>query len=54
VTKLVARLPCYGSSLGSNPDIFQKYKTGDIGKGIANTLHPLKKIDKKKKNSLLE
>ncbi len=29
---------CYGSSLGSNPDISQKYKIGDISKGVANTL----------------
>jgi hypothetical protein len=28
---------CYGSSLGSNPDISQKYKMGDISKGVANT-----------------
>jgi hypothetical protein len=29
---------CYGSSLGSNPDISQKYKIGDINKGVANAL----------------
>jgi hypothetical protein len=29
---------CYGSSLGSNPDIFQKYKMGDISKRVANKL----------------
>jgi hypothetical protein len=29
---------CYGSSLGSNPDSSQKYKMGDISKGLANTL----------------
>ncbi len=29
---------CYGSSLGSNPDISQKYKMGDIGIVVANTL----------------
>jgi hypothetical protein len=29
---------CYGSSLGSNPDISQKYKMGDISKKVANTL----------------
>jgi hypothetical protein len=35
----VGRAPtCYGSSLGSNPDISQKYKMGDISKGVANTL----------------
>ncbi len=28
---------CYGSSMGSNPDIVQKYKMGDISKGVANT-----------------
>jgi hypothetical protein len=28
---------CYGSSLGSNPDISQKYKMCDISKGVANT-----------------
>jgi hypothetical protein len=32
VAELVAR------SLGSNPDISQKYKMGDINKGGANTL----------------
>jgi hypothetical protein len=26
------------SSLGSNSDIFQRYKMGDISKGVANTL----------------
>ncbi len=30
--------PYYGSSLGSNPDISQKYKMGDISKGVANAL----------------
>jgi hypothetical protein len=33
---------CYGSSLGSNPDISQKHKMGDIRKGVANT-HSTKK-----------
>ncbi len=28
---------CYGSSLGSNPDISQKYKMRDISKGVGNT-----------------
>jgi hypothetical protein len=29
----VGRAPaCYGSSLGSNPDISQKYKTGEVSK----------------------
>ncbi len=35
---------CYGSSMGSNPDIFQKYKMGDISEGVANTFWPAKKI----------
>jgi hypothetical protein len=34
---------CYGSSLGSNPDIYQKYKIGDISKGVANALKPAQK-----------
>ncbi len=35
--KLVARLfAIYGSSLGSNPDISQKYKMADINKEVAN------------------
>jgi hypothetical protein len=38
---------CFGSSLGSNPDISQKYKVGDISKGVANTLYPAKKLYKK-------
>ncbi len=29
---------CYGTFLGSNPDISQKYKMGDISKRAANTL----------------
>ncbi len=37
VAKLVAP-SCYGSSLGSNSDIFQEYKMGNISKGVANTL----------------
>ena len=37
VAKLVAPA-CYSDSLGSNPDISQKYKMGDISKGVANTL----------------
>ncbi len=37
VAKLVAHAPaCYGSSLGSNPDISKKYKIVDISKGMAN------------------
>jgi hypothetical protein len=41
---LVARLLA-GSSLGSNPDISEKYKMGDISKGVANTLQPAKKTN---------
>jgi hypothetical protein len=29
---------CYGSTLGSNPDIPQKSLMGDINKGVADTL----------------
>jgi hypothetical protein len=35
---------CYGSSLGSNLDIFQKYKMGDISEGVAKKKQILKKI----------
>jgi hypothetical protein len=45
VSKLVAPA-CCGSSLGSNPDISQKYKMGDISNGVANTLKAAKKIKK--------
>jgi hypothetical protein len=35
----VGRAPSwYGSSLGSNPDISQKYKMDDISKGVTNIL----------------
>jgi hypothetical protein len=37
---------CYGSSLGSNPDIAQNTKMGDIAKGVVNTLKPAKNIYK--------
>ncbi len=37
--KVVSTPACYSSSLGSNPDICQKYKMGDISKGVANTLY---------------
>ncbi len=37
VAKLVARPACYGSSLGSNPDIPQKLQKGDKSRGVANT-----------------
>jgi hypothetical protein len=44
----VGRAPaCYGSSLGSNLDISQKYKMGDMSKGVANTLKHAKKYTKK-------
>jgi hypothetical protein len=42
---------CYGSALGSNPDISQKYKMGDKSKGVANTLTSqkiYKKVSKEK------
>ncbi len=39
---------CYGSFLGSNPDIPQKYKMGDIRKEVANTFYPAKKLYKKR------
>jgi hypothetical protein len=41
--------PCllrHGSSLGSNPDNSQKYKMGDISKGVANTTPARKKYTK--------
>jgi hypothetical protein len=39
---------CFGTSLGSNPDISQKNKIemGNISKGVANTLWPAKKYKK--------
>ncbi len=37
---------CYGSSLGSNPDISQKYKMCDISKGVATHSSPSKKYTK--------
>jgi hypothetical protein len=40
-------LSWYGSSLGSNPDISQKYKIGDKSKGVANTIQSAKKYTKK-------
>ncbi len=39
VAKLVACLFATKGS-GSNPDIYQKYKIGDISKGVSNTLYP--------------
>jgi hypothetical protein len=38
VAMLVAHLLAVGSSLGTNPDISQNYKMGDIGKEVTNTL----------------
>jgi hypothetical protein len=35
---------CKEGSLGSNPDIHQKYKMADISKRVANTLKRAKKI----------
>jgi hypothetical protein len=35
---VVHALAYYDTSLGSNPDISQEYKMGDISKGVANTL----------------
>jgi hypothetical protein len=32
------RAYCYASSLGSNPDVSQQYKMGDISERVANTL----------------
>jgi hypothetical protein len=29
---------CYGSSLGSNLDVSQKYIMGEMSKGVANTI----------------
>ncbi len=46
---MVARLLATGgSSLGSNPDISQKYEMGDISKGVASPAHysPSKKYAK--------
>jgi hypothetical protein len=47
VAKLVAQPACYGSSLGSNPDISQKYKMGDISKEVAKKRLAPKKVYKK-------
>ncbi len=51
---LVGSAPdCYSSSLGSNTDISEIYKMGDISKGVTNTLLPAKnKIRKGLKNIL--
>ncbi len=35
---------CYGSTLGSNPDIPQNSKISDISEGVAVSLKPAKKI----------
>jgi hypothetical protein len=37
MAKLLARLRA-AADLGLNPDISQKYKMGDISKGVANAL----------------
>jgi hypothetical protein len=42
---------CYGSSLGSNPDISQKYKMGDISKQWPSRSSPPKKICKRRISS---
>ncbi len=39
MAKLVAHM--LGISLGSNPDIYQKYKIRDINKGVAIGQHTL-------------
>ncbi len=36
--QVVSAPACYGSSLGSNPDISQKYKVAEGSSGVANTL----------------
>ncbi len=47
MAKLVACVPaCYGSSLGSNQDISQKYKMGDINKRKAKAVLPAKNVNK--------
>jgi hypothetical protein len=49
---MVARLLATAAlSLGSNPDICQKYKMGDISKGVANTFYPAKKYTKNENTS---
>jgi hypothetical protein len=40
LAKLVACMVDTGSFLGPNPDNSQKYKMGDISKGVAKTLLP--------------
>jgi hypothetical protein len=47
--KVGSALACYGSSQGSNPDISQKYKMDNLGKGVASTLKPAKKYTNKNK-----
>jgi hypothetical protein len=42
VTKLVARLLAT-AALWVHPDISQKYKMGDISKGVANTIETKEK-----------
>ncbi len=43
---------CYGSSLGLNPYISQKYEICDMSKRVANILYPAKKYTKKNKSHL--
>jgi hypothetical protein len=50
MAKLVARLFAAGSSLGSIPDIPQKYKIGEIIKGVANRTQSTSPKKKTKKN----
>jgi hypothetical protein len=45
-------LACYGSSLGSNPDVSPKYKMGDICKRVALHFNPPR--TKKQKDGKLE
>jgi hypothetical protein len=46
MAKMAARLLATAPLMGSNPGISQKYKMGDICKGVANTLQPSKKYTK--------
>jgi hypothetical protein len=48
MAKLVAVSACYGSSLGSNPDISKQYKIGNISTGVADTHTPANKKYTKK------
>jgi hypothetical protein len=48
VAKLVPRLLATAALWVRNHDISQKYKMGDISKGVDNTLWPAKKNTKKR------